>query len=154
MYQKARKLRDVIVDPTSFVTLAEDQLEALSLAVNALYLVEEKSNWVLAPIVPDPVCLLEPFSSNIHILLQTRKRQRLSKHIPESKYLSSKYDAEIVHLSDMVYDCTLLRSQIDSIKREPSLLASQGTSFPRHLVDILIDHCSWVQSISYLLRSL
>lgn len=59
MYQRARKLQDVITDVTSFIALAEDQLEALSVAVNALNLVDEKNAWVLMPIVSDAV-------SNIH----------------------------------------------------------------------------------------
>jgi hypothetical protein len=56
MYQRARKLHDVITDSTSFVSLAEDQLEALSVAINALHLVDEKNAWILMPVVPDPVC--------------------------------------------------------------------------------------------------
>ena len=63
-----------------------------------------------------------------HGPLQSRKRQKLSKHIPESKYVSSKYDAEIVHLADMQHESILLRAQIDSIKREPTLLSSPGKS--------------------------
>ncbi|KAF9535022.1 nucleoporin Nup120/160-domain-containing protein [Crepidotus variabilis] len=118
MYQRARRLYDVIVDPTSFVSLAEDQLEALSVAINSLYLVEEKAQWILVPVVPDPA----------------RKRQKLSRHIPDSKYISSKYDAEIIHLSDMEYDCTLLRAQIDSIKREPSLLSSPEYLLPPSVI--------------------
>jgi nuclear pore complex protein Nup160 len=55
MYQRARKLQDVITDVTSFIALAEDQLEALSVAVNALNLVDEKNAWVLMPIVSDTV---------------------------------------------------------------------------------------------------
>jgi nuclear pore complex protein Nup160 len=58
MYQRSRKLRDIIVDATSFVSLAEDQLEALSIAINALYLVDEKSGWILVPVMPDSVGLL------------------------------------------------------------------------------------------------
>jgi nuclear pore complex protein Nup160 len=42
--------------------------------------------------------------------------------------MSSKYDAEIVHLADMKYDCALLRAQIDSIRRDPTLLSSPGMS--------------------------
>lgn len=57
MYQRARKLRDVITDSTSFVSLAEDQLEALSVAINALHLVDEKNAWILMPVVPDSVCI-------------------------------------------------------------------------------------------------
>ena len=55
MYQRAIKLRDTIVDAKSFVSLAEDQLEALSVAINALYLVDEKSAWIFVPVVPDAV---------------------------------------------------------------------------------------------------
>ena len=55
MYQRARKLEDVITDATSFVTLAESQLEALSVATNALSLVDEKSTWVVMPVMPDAV---------------------------------------------------------------------------------------------------
>ncbi|KAF8165109.1 nucleoporin Nup120/160-domain-containing protein [Crassisporium funariophilum] len=114
MYHRARKLQDIITDATSFVSLAEDQVEALSVATNSLCLADEKTAWILMPVIPD----------------LARKRQKLSKHIPEAKYISSKYDAEIVHLADMEYDCTLLRAQIDSIKREPALLSSPEYLLP------------------------
>jgi Na+-translocating ferredoxin:NAD+ oxidoreductase RnfA subunit len=55
MYQRARKLQDIVTDAASFVSLAEDQLEALSIAINALYLVDEKAAWILMPLIPDPV---------------------------------------------------------------------------------------------------
>ncbi|KAF9481999.1 hypothetical protein BDN70DRAFT_875624 [Pholiota conissans] len=117
MYQRARKLQDVITDVTSFIALAEDQLEALSVAVNALNLVDEKNTWVLMPIVDT-----------------TRRRQKLSQHIPEPKYLTSKHDAEIIQLSDMEYDCVLLRAQIDIIKQDPSILSSPEYLLPPSLI--------------------
>lgn len=55
MYQRARKLEDVITDSASFVSLAESQLEALSVATNALSLVDEKSAWIVMPVMPDAV---------------------------------------------------------------------------------------------------
>lgn len=55
MYQRARKLQDIVTDAASFVSLAEDRLEALSVAINALYLVDENTAWILMPLVPDPV---------------------------------------------------------------------------------------------------
>ncbi|KAF8914143.1 nucleoporin Nup120/160-domain-containing protein [Gymnopilus junonius] len=118
MYQRARKLRDLITDSRSFIALAEDQLESLSVAINALYLVDDKSAWVLMPVIPDP----------------SRQRQKLSKHVPESKYISSKYDAEIIHLADMEYECTILQAQIDIIKRDPSILSSQEYLLPPALI--------------------
>lgn len=61
MYQRARKLREAIVDATTFVTLAEDQLESLSVAINALHLVDEKTTWILMPVIPDPVCYISNY---------------------------------------------------------------------------------------------
>lgn len=42
--------------------------------------------------------------------------------------MSNKHDAEIIHLTDMEYDCALLRAQIDSVKQDPSILSSPGGS--------------------------
>jgi nuclear pore complex protein Nup160 len=55
MYQRSGKLQDIIVDATSFVSFAEDRLEPLSIAINVLYLVDEKSGWILVPVMPDSV---------------------------------------------------------------------------------------------------
>lgn len=130
MYQRARKLGDSIADAASFISLAEDQLEAFSVSMNALSLVDSKNSWMLIPVVTDLVRLHVAFVQRylLTTISQTQKRQRLSRHIPESRYLSSKHDAEIVHLSAIEYESTLLRAQIDSIKRDPSLLSSPGMS--------------------------
>ena len=53
MYQRARKLQGLITDAVSFASLAEDQLEAYSVAINSLSLVDQKNSWVLLPISPD-----------------------------------------------------------------------------------------------------
>jgi nuclear pore complex protein Nup160 len=53
MYQRARKLQALIDHPTTFVSLAEDQLEAYNIAINSLSLVELKNAWVLLPITSD-----------------------------------------------------------------------------------------------------
>jgi hypothetical protein len=49
MYQRARKLHDLINDPSTLVTLAEEQLEAYLVAMNALSLLDRKSAWVSMP---------------------------------------------------------------------------------------------------------
>src|ERR1700733_15367140 len=49
MYQRARKLHDLINDPSSLVVLAEEQLEAYLVAMNALSLLDRKSAWVSMP---------------------------------------------------------------------------------------------------------
>ncbi|KAG5654657.1 hypothetical protein H0H81_009905 [Sphagnurus paluster] len=113
MYQRARKLHDLINDATSFASLAEEQLEGYSIAINALSLVDQKNAWVLLPMPADQT--YEP-----------RKRRKLSRHIPESKFTSAKLDADIVRLADMQYEYALLEAQIDMIRREPTLLSSPG----------------------------
>lgn len=53
MYQRARKLQDLTTDPTSFSALAEEQLEAYTVAINALSLVDQKNSWVVLPVPPE-----------------------------------------------------------------------------------------------------
>jgi nuclear pore complex protein Nup160 len=62
----------------------------------------------------------------IYRAVQNRERTKISKYVPESKYVSSKHETEIIQLTDMEYECTLLQAQIDSIRRDPSLLSSSG----------------------------
>ncbi|KAG5644918.1 hypothetical protein DXG03_007383 [Asterophora parasitica] len=109
MYQRARKLQDLISDPTSFASLADEQLEAYNVAINALSLVDQKNAWVLLPLPGDH----EP-----------RKRRKLSRYIPDHKFSSGRFDADIVRLADMQYEYALLAAQIDMIRYEPALLSS------------------------------
>ena len=51
MYQRARKLEALMVDASAFAELADLQLEAYVVAMNALALVDSKSQWVTLPIV-------------------------------------------------------------------------------------------------------
>jgi hypothetical protein len=53
MYQRARKLQNLINDPTSFSSLAEAQLEAYVIAINALSLVDAKNAWVVLSVPPE-----------------------------------------------------------------------------------------------------
>ena len=55
MYQRARKLQNLINDPTFFSSLAEAQLEAYTVAINALSLVDEKNAWVVLPVPHESV---------------------------------------------------------------------------------------------------
>lgn len=55
MYQRARKIQDLIHDPQMFSSLVEEQLEAYSVAVNALSLVDPQNAWILLPITPESV---------------------------------------------------------------------------------------------------
>ncbi|KAF8227965.1 hypothetical protein L208DRAFT_1490549 [Tricholoma matsutake] len=109
MYQRARKLQDLIGDAASFASLAEEQLEGYNIAINSLSLVDQKNAW-------------------------PRKRRKLSRHIPESRYAPGKFDTEIVYLADIRYDYALLCAQIEIIRTDPKLLPSQELLLPPSLI--------------------
>ncbi|KAI0643699.1 nucleoporin Nup120/160-domain-containing protein [Trametes meyenii] len=111
MYQRARKLAALMGDPAAFAELAELQLEAYVVAMNALALVDSKNQWITLPIIGETGH--EP-----------RKRRRLSRHIPESKYALDKRDAELVELKDMQYEYALLAARVELARRDPTLLPS------------------------------
>lgn len=55
---------------------------------------------------------------------EPRKRRKLSKHIPESKFAVGKYDSEIIDLADIQYEYALLCARLDLVRKDPSLLSS------------------------------
>ncbi|KAH9853874.1 nucleoporin Nup120/160-domain-containing protein [Lenzites betulinus] len=113
MYQRARKLAALLGDPAAFVELAELQLEAYVVAMNSLALVDPKNQWFTLPITGETGH--EP-----------RKRRKLSKHIPESKYALGKRDAEMVELKDMQYEYALLAARVELARRDPTLQSAGG----------------------------
>ena len=135
MYQRARKLAALSsINPAEFISLAEMQLEAYVVSMNALSLVTPKSAWIILPFTPDSnnevsACLLS-FSilPDRTMRQRSRKRRKLSKHIPEDRYSTGKRDAEVVELADIQYEYTLLSAQIELVKRDPQILAAGGKS--------------------------
>ncbi|GAW08242.1 Nuclear pore complex protein [Lentinula edodes] len=107
MYQRARKLQGLMTREPSLVTrLAGEQLEAYMIAMNALSLADPKNLWFLLPGSAD--------ATNEHKSLITR-------NIPESRYSLGKHENEIIQLSDIQYEYTLLSAQIAVIPALPSL---------------------------------
>ncbi|KAI0317893.1 hypothetical protein OF83DRAFT_1171570 [Amylostereum chailletii] len=109
MYQRARKLGALAKDPKQYLVLTDQQLEAYTVAMNALALLDQKNAWIVLPI---------SYESG-----QPRKRRRLTKHIPEDKLSGGKRDSEYVELSDILSEYTLLSVQVDLVRTDPSLLA-------------------------------
>ncbi|KAF6762913.1 nucleoporin Nup120/160-domain-containing protein [Ephemerocybe angulata] len=133
MYQRALKFQEIINNAHLFISHAPDQLDSYSIAINALTLVDEPSQWIILPVIPDPA----------------RKRKGSSKYIPESKFLSSKYDSQIVHLADMQRQHTLLAAQISIIERNPGILtASEFLLPPAVLVMRLTHHDLFAQALT------
>jgi hypothetical protein len=52
MYQRAQKIHQLITTAALFAELAEDELEAYLIAINALSLLDAKDAWIVLPIVP------------------------------------------------------------------------------------------------------
>ncbi|KAF7331760.1 hypothetical protein MKEN_00055900 [Mycena kentingensis (nom. inval.)] len=106
MYQRARKLQDLNAPNAS---LASQQLDALTIAINSLALVDHKNAWFLLPaLVAD------------HSREQPHKRRRLSRHIPESRFTPGTHDSEVVSLADIQYEHALLSAQIGISQQEPT----------------------------------
>ena len=127
MYQRALKLQEITTTAQLFVSFGEEQLDSLSIAINALTLVDENSQWVILPVIPDAVSHAPLCGELDTHVLQSRKRKGSSKFIPETKFISAKYDSQIVHLADMQRQHTLLSAQIATVKRNPDILASTGS---------------------------
>ena len=53
MYLHARKLGDLMVDPSNYEDLATWQIQALLVAINALCVVEPRNAWFTIPLAPD-----------------------------------------------------------------------------------------------------
>ncbi|OCH95867.1 hypothetical protein OBBRIDRAFT_744376 [Obba rivulosa] len=117
MYLRARKVATLMDDPSGFFNVAELQLEAYVLALNALSLVDKRNAWIVMPVTAETGH--EP-----------RKRRKLSRHIPENLFSAGKRDAEIVDLSDVQYEYALLLARVELIRREPTLLSSGGFLLP------------------------
>ncbi|KAJ7672857.1 nucleoporin Nup120/160-domain-containing protein [Mycena rosella] len=116
MYQRARKLQDLIASDLSLsATLAGQQQEAYMVAINSLSLVDLRNAWFLLPVLVAD-----------HAREQPHKRRKLSKYIPESRFTAGTHDSEVVTLSEIQYEHALLSAQLDIIQREPALSSFGG----------------------------
>ena len=122
MYQRARKLalHSNTNDLAQYLSLAEEQLEALIVSSNALALLDQKDAWITLLIAPEGSGTRQ----------SERKRRKLTRHIPEDRFASGKRDLEIVKLSDVVAESTLLSAQLDLVRKDPELLRSSGEHGP------------------------
>lgn len=59
---------------------------------------------------------------------QRRKRQKLSRFIPEEKYSDGNRDIELVEISDIKHEYTLLGAQVELIRIQPHFLFVNGKS--------------------------
>jgi nuclear pore complex protein Nup160 len=118
MYQRARKLAALndFNDSAQYFSLAEQQLEALVISSNALALLDQKDPWIILPVAPEGLGTKQ----------SERKRRKLTRHIPEDRFASGKRDMEIVKLSDVMAEYTLLSAQLDLVRKDPDLLRLSG----------------------------
>jgi len=112
MYQRAVKLSALANDVSQFMSLAEQQLEAYAVAMNALSILDQKNAWIVLPLSSENG--------------QLRKRQKLTRNIPEEKFGSSKRNSEIVALADIVFEYTVLSARLDLVRKDSSLIQAGG----------------------------
>lgn len=150
MYDRACKIHDLIADVQSFMTLAEEQLLAYTIAINSLSLVDQGSAWfVLSSAAegnPEVSIISRHCLSNLIKYLQARKRRKVTRHIPEAKQGSGKYEAEVIQLADIQHDYAALSAHIDLVRSDPTLMTSEG------LVPIFI-FCSYQLRVDRFLPS-
>lgn len=53
MFQRARKLQELLADPSNMRSVAQEQLEAYLVAINALSMVDRKSAYIVSPVAFD-----------------------------------------------------------------------------------------------------
>jgi len=125
MYQRARKLAalNTTNEQTQYFALAEQQLEALVISSNALSLLDQKDPWIILPVGPE---------GQQGARQPEPKRRKLTKHIPEDRFASGKRDLEIVKLTDVIAEHTLLSAQLDLVRKDPELFRAIGERRTTH----------------------
>ncbi|TCD70458.1 hypothetical protein EIP91_003219 [Steccherinum ochraceum] len=109
MYQRAKKLAALTQDPAEFHSLADLQMDAYGVSMNALSLVDPKNAWFVLPAGEG--------GGREH-----RKRQKLTRFIPEEKYSDGNREVEIVEISDIKHEYALLAAQVELIRVQPQFL--------------------------------
>ena len=130
MYDRARKIHDLIVDAQSFMALAEEQLMAYTVAINSLSLVDHGNAWFVLSSITESNPKVSGFRRCLYNLIrhpQARKRRKVTRHIPETKYGSGKYEAEVIKLADIEHDHAALSAHIDLVRSDPALMTSEGS---------------------------
>jgi len=112
MYQRAVKLSALANDVSQFMSLAEQQLEAYAVAMNALSILDRKNAWIVLPLSSENG--------------QLRKRRKLTRNIPEDEFGSSKRNSEIVALADIIFEYTVLSARLDLVRKDSSLIQAGG----------------------------
>ncbi|KIL68186.1 hypothetical protein M378DRAFT_72126 [Amanita muscaria Koide BX008] len=121
MYDRARRIHDLIADVQSFLALAEEQQQAYAVALNSLSLVDQADAWFVLP-------------SSTQSNTEARKRRKITRHIPEAKYGSGRFEAEVIQLADIQYDYAALSAHIDLVRTDPTSLSSEDLFLPVSII--------------------
>ncbi|KAG8796796.1 hypothetical protein FRC12_000046 [Ceratobasidium sp. 428] len=117
MYERARRLGEEAVAGLSaggvglqdeFVQVANVQARCYLAAINSLELVDPSHSWVL-------------LSATMDDGDQTRKRRKLTVHIPEAKFGPDCKDFEVIQLFDMRQEHALVSARIELLRHYPEL---------------------------------
>ncbi|KAL4082055.1 nucleoporin Nup120/160-domain-containing protein [Scleroderma yunnanense] len=120
MYMHARKLQEISGSSADMISLMGDQMESYLLAINSLSLLEEKKAWFI----------VQTFTNNGHEP-EPRKRRKLIQNLPSSKTSSC---PEIIDLSALRFDYTLLSAKQRLIRRDSTLLSASDALLSPSLI--------------------
>lgn len=130
MYMRARKLQEISGGPHDMISLNDDQMESYLLAINSLSLLEEKKAWFIVQTFVNNAHESEVSWLQFHHILpvsktrlKPRKRRKLIRNLPSS---NTNTGPEIIDLSALRFDYTLLSAKQRLIRRDSTLLSAPG----------------------------
>ncbi|THH12327.1 hypothetical protein EW145_g80 [Phellinidium pouzarii] len=116
MYIRSRKLSELQGEASASVDLAQQQAEALSIAINALGLIDGRNASITMPVQTSTA--------------PPRKRRKVESYIPEDKFTFSHRSVEVVKLLAIEQEYTHLIANIELLRRDPSLVRYGELSTP------------------------
>lgn len=141
MYQRAQKIKEIITSAQTFLDLAEDQLDSLLVAVNALHLVDEKSAWVLMAASPDSVGIFRNSPCIFSLISSSQGKVKNIRNISQNRniYRASMMLRSLIWLiwSTNLFFSKLKLTSSDETPRSSSLLVSSALPFIRFLPSIM-----------------
>ena len=134
MYIRARKLADLLGGSTHSVAIAELEVEALCVTLNALSLLVEKNPWLVVPsttvgtrVGPSRV-FAHSSNQRAYTPQHPRKRRRLNDHIPADRLTEGQKDVDVITFDDIQQEYVHCIATLELLRRDAALISAGGES--------------------------
>ncbi|KAH9448308.1 hypothetical protein MJO28_011854 [Puccinia striiformis f. sp. tritici] len=129
MYQHGRKIGDIAIKGGAFQYLMTQQCQSYLAAINALSLVPEKHAWIPMSCpktspnnnLPYDTEELHPPTGSKEDGRGIRRRRRVTYYVPEEEFMGGTRDIEVLNLSDIRSEYTLVLSRLQLANELPQL---------------------------------